>query len=636
MNDKLYSLIEQHVSSGEVLEAIPGRLVILGWPADEVNETFDLWMQKNGRKHQKTSYKTWLHGYSKKAMPAVVVVVILNTISSAIALLRPWPTKILADSVFGRVVAPGPLAQYTGKSSLILIVSGMTLGLFLIGTIFAFIKDFILLKIGYWLNLSIKEESFRHILHLPLFHKERLSKGDYVHRQNVVTNSLSDLVLGTTSTICESIIMVLGVFVIMFSMNKKLTLVTVVVTPFLYGVIRLLGPPLGVVSKKITQLQSRTASHITESIDNTETLQAFNLEEMQVERLSKLWQESYGLAKKSMLWGKLFNFSNGLLIVLGTSTVMYLGGNDVLNGTGMSLGKLLIFMTYMGYLLGPIQSIAEQLTSRKQKLLEVSRIYDVLSDHEGVEYERNDVPFPEKVAGRVEFRHLTYVYGDKVVLNDVNLVIEPGTKIGIIGPSGGGKSTLLKLLPLFIEPTRGRCMVDGVDIQSVSLHDLRGKIAWVSQTPQLFSDSIKNNVLYGDIDRQITSTEFADAISSANVSEFIPGLPMGINTPAGEGGSTLSGGQRQRISIARALLKNAPIICMDEPTSALDNKSEQFITESIGGLIKNKTVLLVTHRKSLLMLMDKVYVLEGGVLRDVEIYGGYEKYMHYLQVHEQI
>ncbi len=636
MYEKLYQSIDQLVSEGIPLDTIPYGLVRLGWPQTLVDEAFNNWINANGRKYQKTDFKTWLKKYHKKALPAVFAMVILNTIASGIALLRPWPTKILADSVFGGVKAPGPLASYTGKPALILIVSGMTLGLFLIGTLFGFIKDFLLIKIGYRLNKSIKEESFRHILHLPLFHPERLSKGDYIYRQNVVTNSLSDLVLGSTSSIGESIIMVTGVFIIMFRMNARLSIVSIVVVPFLYLMIRILGPIMGKIAKDLAQLSSKTASHITESIDNAETLQAFTLEEMQVDRLNKLWDQNYNLARKSMFWGKIFNFSNGLLVVLGTSAVMYLGGNDVLNHRGMSLGQLLIFMTYMGYLLGPVQQIAEQITSRRQKLMEVSRVYDVLSDHEGVEFVRNDRLLPPNTTGMIELQHVSYDYDKRTVLNDISIRIESGQKVGIIGPSGGGKSTFLKLLPLFIEPTRGRIMLDGIDIQSVSLKELRKKIAWISQTPQLFGDSIKNNILYGDIYRQITPEEFIWAMEGANVSEFIPRLPMGIDSPAGEGGSSLSGGQKQRISIARALIKNAPIICMDEPTSALDSKSEQYITDSIGTLIKGKTVVLVTHRKSLLVLMDKIYVLEGGVLRDVDFYGGYEQYMHYLQAHEQI
>lgn len=636
MYEQLRITIDQLVSQGVPINSIPTYLIQAGWPQQPVEEVFNTWLLSNGRKHQKTDFKQWLKKYHKKAMPAVVVIVILNTIASGIALLKPWPTKILADSVFGNVPAPGPLKPYGGTSELILIVSGLTLGLFLLGTLFGFIKDFLLIKIGFWLNKSIKEESFRHILNLPLYHKERLPKGDYIYRQNTVTNSLSDLVLGSTSSIIESIIMVVGVFTIMLRLNARLSFITAIIVPFLYIVIRILGPILGKISKAIAQLSSKIASHITESIDNAETLQAFTLEEMQVNRLNTMWDQHYKLARKSMFWGKIFNFSNGLLVVLGTSTVMYLGGVDVLNNRGLSLGELLIFMTYMGYLLGPVEQIAEQITSRRQKLMEVSRVYDVLSDHEGIEYERSDRSLPMSIRGSIELQHVTYIYNDTPVLKDISVNIEAGQKIGIIGPSGGGKSTFLKLLPLFIEPSRGRITLDGIDIQSVSLKELRRKIAWISQTPQLFSDSIKNNIIYGDIYRQITPQEFIWAMHGANVDEFIDKLPLKDQSPAGEGGSSLSGGQKQRVSIARALIKNAPIICMDEPTSALDNKSESLITQSIGTLIEGKTVFLVTHRKSLLCLMDKVYILENGQLKDSEQYGGYERYMYYMQAHEKI
>jgi ATP-binding cassette, subfamily B, bacterial len=635
-NTNLYKSIDLLVSKGESIDRINQRLRLIGWPQDKINEVLDFWLEKNGRKTQTTSFKDWLKKYHKQALKGVIVVVVLNSISSAIDLLKPWPTKILADSVFGGEIAPGMLAPYTGTAKLILIVSAINLGLFIIGWVFEFGKDFILIKIGYSLNRSIKEESFRHIIHLPLFHPERLSKGDYAYRQNVVTSSLSELVLSSTSSIIQSIIMVLGVFAIMLKMNVKLAFISIVVVPFLYMTIQIIGPIIGKVAKELAKLASDTATHITESIDNAETLQAFTLEEMQVNKLNELWNKNYIYARKSMFWGKIFNFSNGFMVVLGTSAVMLVGGTAVLNGTGMSLGKLLIFMTYMGYLLGPIEEIAEQITSRKQKLMEVSRVYDVLSDHENIEFARVDQLLPEKIEGRIEFQHVSYNYNDRVVLDDVSIVIEPGTKIGIIGPSGGGKSTFLKLLPLFIEPTTGRVLIDGIDMQSVSLKDLRKRIGWISQTPQLFGASIKTNVLWGDIYREISQQSFDDAIEGAYVSEFLGNLPMGIDSPAGENGSSLSGGQRQRISIARALVKNAPIICMDEPTSALDNKSETYITDSIGSLVKGKTVVLVTHRKSLLVLMDKIFVLEGGKLRNVDEYGGYETYMHYLQAHEQI
>jgi ABC-type bacteriocin/lantibiotic exporter with double-glycine peptidase domain len=309
---------------------------------------------------------------------------------------------------------------------------------------------------------------------------------------------------------------------------------------------------------------------------------------------------------------------------------MYLGGSAALRGE-ISLGELLIFMTYMGYLLSPVENLVEQITSRNQKLIDVNRIYEVLADHEGIEYLRSDIHMPAKIVGQIEFQNVSYSYDDNVVFSNLNLVIQPGQKAAIIGPSGGGKSTIMKLLPLFVEPAGGRVLIDNVDIQSVSLKELRQHIAWVSQTPQLFDGTIIDNLTDGDAYREVSNEEIMHAIDTANVSEFAAKLPLGLASPAGENGGSLSGGQRQRVSIARALVKDAPIVCLDEPTAALDAKSENLIRDSLLEMIKGKTVLMVTHRKALLALMDIVYVLDSGTLTDVNELGGLDAYLAKLE-----
>jgi ABC-type multidrug transport system fused ATPase/permease subunit len=629
-NQRLKQAIEEGIAKGVPVDFISYSLVRAGWPANLVKEAVDTWLRENGRKQTTTEFTAWLKKYYNQAKPAIVLMVVLNTIASGIALLQPWPLKLLADSAFGSIPAPGPLEPYTHTPTLIIIVSSLTLLIFLLGQAFGTVKDYLLLRIEFWLNRSIKEEAFRHILHLPLYHEGRLPKGDYIYRQNEVTNSLSDLVLESTSEIIGSIILIIGVTVIMLSLNAKLTLVTVIVIPFLILSVRVFGPVMARLGQALTKLFSQTSTLIAESIDNAEAVQAFTLQERQVQKLKDLWQRTYEVSRKGLLWGKAFEFSNGLVVILGTSTVIYFGGTEALRGN-FSLGSLLIFMTYMGYLIGPIQDITHQITIRRQKLVNVRRVYEVLSDHEGVERLREGRPLPAG-PGLVRFQNVSYAYHDNLILDQVNLTIQPGEKVGIVGPSGAGKSTLLKLLDLYIEPTAGRVLIDGHDIQTVALQDVRRRIAWISQQPQLFATTIAENMQDGDINRVMTPQEMAWASQAANVDEFVRKLPMGMESIAGEGGSSLSGGQRQRISIARALLKNAPIICMDEPTSALDDKSEQLILQSIGSLIQNKTVLLVTHRLPLLSLMDRVYVLNNGKLVDVQEYGGIERYAYQLQV----
>jgi ATP-binding cassette, subfamily B, bacterial len=630
MMPELYAAIDVAVAGGVPTNMINDVLIRAGWPPALVDQAVDSWLRANGRKVIKTGFREWLSRYHKKARPAVAIVVVIGMVQAGIALLKPWPTKIMADSAFGEIPAPWLLEPYTHTSTLIGITALMSIALFIIGATFDYASNFVLLKIGFWLNRMIKAESLRHILHLPLFHKERLAKGDYVYRQNVVTNSLSDLVLSTTSSLIGSVIMIIGVLCIMVTFNPLLTLVSVGLMPLLYLTIRILGPRIGFYSQKLTKVASDTSAKISESIDNAETVQAFNLEDKLLSQVDGLWRQGYYLTKKSMIWSNLLKNTNSLLVIMATSTVMYFGGTAALNGK-MSFGELLIFMTYMGYLLGPVENLVNQVTARGQKLIDVNRIYEVVSDHEGVEDLRRDNHMSPQIHGEIEFQNVSYSYNDQVVFSDLNLRISPGEKIGIIGPSGGGKSTILKLLPLFVEPVAGRITIDGIDIQTVSLKDLRSHIAWVSQSPQLFSGTILDNLYDGDAYRRIDNAEIKNAVVVSNVAEFAVKLPLGVQSPAGENGSSLSGGQRQRIAIARALVKNAPIVCLDEPTAALDTKSENYIRDSLLQMVKGKTVVMVTHRKALLALMDTIYVLESGRLCNVNELGGLDHYLAVLE-----
>ncbi|MFI5271268.1 MAG: ABC transporter transmembrane domain-containing protein, partial [Candidatus Saccharimonadales bacterium] len=365
MQDKrLIGAIEEGVSKGAPIDFISYSLVRAGWPTEMVNEAVDTWLKQNGRLQKTTEFKEWLKKYYSQAKPAIALMVVLNTISSAIALLQPLPLKILADSVFGTIPAPGVLAPFTHTPTLIIIVSMMTLGIFILNSAFGVLKDYLLLRIGYWLNRSIKEEAFRHILHLPLYHEGRLPKGDYIYRQNEVTNSLSDLILNTTSQIIGSVIMIVGVTSIMLVINARLTLITLVVIPFLIFSVWLFGPIMSRLGVALTKLFSKTSTLIAESIDNAEMVQAFTLQERQVKKLKDFWIETYNISKKGLLWGKAFQFSNGLVVILGTALIIYFGGTEALNGH-FSLGSLLIFMTYLGYLIGPIQDITQQITIRR-------------------------------------------------------------------------------------------------------------------------------------------------------------------------------------------------------------------------------------------------------------------------------
>lgn len=631
MNKELFDAIAKLSNDGLPSHKIAQTLIEQGWPEDLVQPAVNQWLsQKVLQQRADGEFKKWLSKYYKMAKKSVFIVVGFNLFDTAIALLKPWPVKIMADSVFGDQLAWGPLEPYTGTVTLLAITSAMTVSLFIFGKLFGVVRDVYLLKIGFSLNRKIKEESLRHILHLPLFHKERLAKGDYVYRQNVVTDSLSELVLGTRSVIIQSLLVIFGVLIIMFTINPQLTLISVLLLPLLFVTIKVIGPKMGIWARKYTENASETSSKINEAINNTETVQAFTLEERSVEKINKLWVDSYHYRKKNMLWGELLDGANGLLVTLATSGVMLVGGAAALRAE-VSFGDLLIFMTYMGYLIGPVEQLIDQITTRNQKLVDVGRIYEVMNDHASVEDLRSEQHIPTQIKGTIEFNNVHYAYKDQQILKGINFTIPQGQKVGIIGPSGGGKSTILKLIPLFLEPQSGNITIDGIDTQSVSLKDLRKQVSWVSQTPQLFNEDIFENLLEGDRDRFVSDQELVDAVEVSNITEFVSKMPLAFRTPVGEDGGSLSGGQRQRISIGRALIKNAPIICLDEPTAALDVKSENYIRDSLSQMIKGKTVVMVTHRKPLLDLMDVIYVLDNGQLTDVHNLGGLEAYLAKLE-----
>lgn len=624
MAPKIYEFIDRAVAKGVSPDEAARMMIQQGWPEQLVNQVSSSWKVSNGRQHNVTNFNTWYLKYNRQALPYVIAISISCFFVAIITLLKPWPTKIMVDSVFSKIPAPGPLEQYTGTSQLIMITALLTITIFALGTVFNMIRDFLLIKYSYLITKAVRQETFRHILNIPA-NKGNFSKGDYIHRQNNLTGSVADYALSSRVGIIQSAITVVLIIIVMLALNPLLTVVILFLVPIVFAVTWLVTPKVGAFGKQYTQNSIAISSIVTESIDNAETIQSFDMANRQVDRTTKLWDENFGLMKKSMFTGRAFHFTNNLSVILSIAIVMYLGGVSALNGT-ITLGELLIFMTYLGYLLGPVQNIANQFTVRRQRKLDAMRVHQTLQDHEGIEASWENRHFPYK-EGRISFQNVSYSYGDFKVIDDINLDIQPGQKIGIIGPSGTGKSTLLKLLSLFIEPNSGKINIDDIDIQSISLKELRSKIALVNQSPQLFNTSLIENVLDGSPNHVLTREDLDYLLEITGINELAKHLPDGVNTRAGEGGNNLSGGQKQRVALARALAKQTQILCLDEPTASLDSNSELQIKNALKQVITKKTVILVSHRRSLLELMDTILVLENGKLTDVNKLGGLDKYL---------
>lgn len=624
MTPKVYEAIDRAVAQGISADDAARTLISQGWPEQLVKQVTESWKVSNGRVHNGSNFNAWFSKYAKQALPYVITIGFVCLFVSVVTLLKPWPTKIMVDSVFSKHPAPGVLEQYTGTSQLILITAILSVAIFLFGALLSAVRDYLLVKYSYSITKSVRQETFRHILNIPA-HKGNYSKGDYIHRQNSLTGTVSEYALNTRVGILQSGITIILIIAVMVLLNPQLTIITLFVVPFVFIITKFIAPKVGSIGRTYTQNTTNISSIITESIDNSETIQSFDMADRQVQKVSSLWDSNYSLMRKSLFTGRSFHFMNNLGVILSIAIVMYLGGLSALNGN-ITLGELLIFMTYMGYLLNPVQNIANLFSVRSQKKIDAKRVHQTLQDHEGVEDVWADRHFPFQ-KGQIQLQNVSYSYNDFKVLDNINLTIEPGQKIGIIGASGTGKSTLLKLLSLFLEPTSGKITIDDVDIQSISLRELRSKIAIANQFPQLFNTSLIENVLDGSPSHNIPRESLDYLLNITGISTFAQHLPDGVNTLAGENGSNLSGGQKQRVSLARALAKQTPILCLDEPTASLDSNSEIEIKQALSQVIGHKTVILVSHRHALLELMDHVLVLENGKLIDVEQAGGLDQYL---------
>jgi len=435
--------------------------------------------------------------------------------------------------------------------------------------------------------------------------------------------------LDSTSNITESVLTILGVLVVLIFINPTLTVIGLVIVPLLAISITYFSPKIQRLTEEKQGVIGEMANHIQESVENAETIQAFTDETTQVNTLLGQMKRKLRLDIKGVFLNHTFGFTNSLFVVLGSTSILIIGGREILEGT-ISFGELFIFINYMNRLYGPVEGITSAIANIKRRMVSARRVYDVIEDHQ--ELEDTTVGYHiEKARGRVRFNDVSLEYDGKVVLNGINIDIPAGKKVGFIGPSGGGKSSLLKMATMFIPPSTGKIYIDDFDLSQSSLDSIRKSISIIGQAPQLFSGSILDNVMLGSRGREVTSEEIEASMYASNSEEFLVDLPAGVKTYVGEAGSMLSGGQKQRIAIARGLLKKAPILVMDEPTSALDSASENFIKKHLREITGNATVLMITHKLVMLEAMDDVYVVEGGAVRNVKEYGGLKVYLQKLK-----
>ncbi len=540
-----------------------------------------------------------LLGYTWPYRTRLVIALVCLAIGSGLGLLYP--------AYFGDVID----AAFKDKDVTALSQHSVTLiGIFAVQAVFVFFRHYMVSWVGERVVADLRVQLYRHLVTLSqtYFHKRRT--GELLSRLAEDVGKVHGTVSSDVSMAARNALTLVGGVAILLYTNLQLTLVMLAVVPPLAVATVFFGRKIRMLARKAQDELATANAELGEGIAGIETVQAFTREDFEVERYGQSIGRSFDLFIKRVLAGAWFMSTSSFLAFSAIAGIFFLGGRMVATDA-ISPGDLTEFMLYTMMVAGSVGAVAG-IWARLQAALGASaRIFEILDTRSDLVEPEDPTPLTG-VVGRVEFDDVGFTYGDRdaAVLQDVALTIEPGQTVALVGTSGSGKTTLARLLQRMYDPTAGQVTLDGIDLRDVSLADLRGCMAVVSQEPVLFSGTIRDNIRYGDL--SASDADIERAAQQANAHDFIGEFPDGYDTKVGERGVQLSGGQRQRVSIARAILRDPKVLILDEATSALDAKSEGVVQDALEKLQAGRTTLVIAHRLSTVRDADRIVVLDHG------------------------
>ncbi|MDE3066726.1 MAG: ABC transporter ATP-binding protein [Verrucomicrobiota bacterium] len=579
--------------------------------------------------------------YARRQRFHFVLIFALTVTTSALAALQPWPLKLLADHVLGKVPAPEVLDHALGwfaleptKTVLLWVAVLGGLVLFLLNSALDVVLTQWWTFAGRRMVYDLAADLFARLQRRSLLFHSRNTVGDTLGRvtgDSWCVYQVFDTALFTPG---HALLMLIFMALLMAGLDPTLTLLAFVVAPFMVGASFLVSKPLRLAAKLKRDIEIRIQSHIQQTLTGIPVVQAFVQEEREQERFQRFADGVIRAQQRSTLIGSLNSLSSGLIATLGTAVILWVGALHVAEHR-LPVGGLLVFLYYLGSLQTQMKTLAGGPTALQGLSAAVDRVSEILEAAPEVA-ERPGAQALPRARGAVRMENVTFGYEPgHEILRGVSLEVEPGETLAIVGSSGVGKTTLVQLIPRFFDPWQGRVRVDGQDVRDVQLRSLRSQIALVAQEAFLFPFSISENIALGRPDA--ARAEIEAAARAANAHEFIQRLPQGYDTVLGERGVTLSGGERQRLSIARALLKDAPVLILDEPTSALDAETEQAILQALERLMEGRTTFIIAHRLSTVRRADRIVVLENGAIAESGSHaellgrGGLYARLHHLQ-----
>jgi len=558
-----------------------------------------------------------LLGQARGAWPLLVVILFCDLLASPLFLLTPLPLKIAVDNVVGEAPLPPLLdtllPDWTTATPLRLLgaVAALQIVIVLLGQAQELATYFLKTYAGEVLTLGFRSALFRHAQRLSLAFHDAKGTADSIYRIQYDAPAIQWVPLHGLIPLLTSIITLISMILITARINGPLALIALAVSPFLFLLSLEYNRRMRADYHEVRGLESNALKVVQEVLTAVRVVKAFGQEEREEGRFARESGAGMQARLRLTLAEGLFGLVINLVIAGGTAAVLFIGVRHVQSGR-LTLGELLIVLTYLAQLYGPLRSIIRQAATVQSSLAGAQRAFELIDELPEVAERPDARPLP-RAEGAVAFRQVSFAYNPAhPILRKISFTIEPGTRVGVIGKTGAGKTTLISLLMRFYDPTEGEILLDGVDLRRYRLADLRRQFAIVLQEPVLFSTRIAENIAYArpDAGRE----EIIAAAEAAHAHDFISRLPEGYDTLVGERGMRLSGGERQRISLARAFLKNAPLLILDEPTSSVDTETEAEIMEAMDRLMQGRTTFLISHRPSTLRHCDLLLVIERGRL----------------------
>jgi ABC-type multidrug transport system fused ATPase/permease subunit len=556
----------------------------------------------------------------------LAIILLAMLVQTGMTLLVPWPFKIIIDSVGGSHPVPKWLSWFlpmlgsgdikmriaTAAAVLVVMIAAVT-------AIANFFTTYFTASIGQWIANDLRSRTYHHLqlLSLKYYHSHRVGSILSTITDDVTT--IQGFASSSTVGMFIDLLTIGGMLVVMFVMKVEFALIAAAVLPFMIFFVSHVRRGIENATKEVRKYQADLVAAAEEGLEAVETEQAYVHEEIEERQLADIGRMVVVAALKARRIRAFLTPVLTIPVALCTAFIFWRGTWLFLhhNPDGsrmMELGVLQVFSVYLAKFFAPVQDLSQQADTFAQTAVAVQRIRAILDADTMIE-ERPDAIDPPVFRGHISLEHVAFSYDEKTpVLRDISFTVEPGDLVGIVGHAGSGKSTVIGLIARFYDADSGTITIDGVDIRDYKVHGLRSQIGFVLQDTVLFRGTIHDNIAFGRPDA--TREEVIEAAKNANADEFIIRMPDGYDSTVGERGMTLSGGQRQRIGIARALIRDNPILILDEPTAALDAESEHLVIEALQRLMKGRTVLCIAHRLSTLHDASKIVVIKDGVVAE--------------------